>query len=159
MVPPRSTREAACYERFSSMTASTEGEDEMKFTKIVLASVAALAITGSAMSTAQAQPNGDAPAKKGCEVQLKGPGAGQSIVYEHGYSFSIQDKSTGKTHTYKCNDGKWEETVSLKAPGSTRFGAVNTAVGTVQVLSSGKARFSGRTAPAGGKYSAVRANR
>jgi hypothetical protein len=45
-----------------------------------------------------------APAKKGCEVQLKGPGAGQNVVYPHGYSFSSQAQDN-KTHTYACNDG------------------------------------------------------
>jgi hypothetical protein len=55
-----------------------------------------------------------APAKKGCEVQLKGPGAGQSIVYPDGYSFSVQAQDN-KTHTYTCNDGTWKETVSLTA--------------------------------------------
>jgi hypothetical protein len=72
-----------------------------------------------------------APAKKGCEVQLKGPGAGQSIVYEHGYSFSIQATNTGKTHTYTCNDGTWNETVKLTA--GPRSGLA-LPLGTYQVL-------------------------
>jgi hypothetical protein len=129
----------------------------MKFTKIVLASAATLAITGSAFSTAHAESASPTPAKKGCTVELKGPGAGQSIVYEHGYSFSVKAANDGKTHTYKCNDGKWEETVSLKTPGSTRNpAAVNAGVATFEVQASGKGRFKGRTTPAGGKYSALR---
>jgi hypothetical protein len=129
----------------------------MKFTKIVLAGAAALAITGSALSTAHAEPASPTPAKKGCTVELKGPGAGQSIVYEHGYSFSVKAANDGKTHTYTCNDGKWEETVSLKAPGSLRNpAAANSAVGTFSVQPSGAGRFKGRAAPAGGTYSTLR---
>jgi hypothetical protein len=47
-------------------------------------------------------------------VQLKGPGAGQSVVYPDGYSFSVQAQDN-KTHTYTCNDGTWKETVALTA--------------------------------------------
>ena len=71
-----------------------------------------------------------APAKKGCEVQLKGPGAGQSIVYPHDYSFSVVGQDN-KTHTYTCNDGTWKETVSLTSGTWTTSVAV---VGTYQVL-------------------------
>ena len=77
------------------------------------------------------------PAKKGCEIQLKGPGAGQSVVYQHGYSFSVLAQDN-KTHTYKCNDGKWEETVSLTAGPQNRFTA------SVQFLASGAARLTTR---------------
>lgn len=59
-----------------------------------------------------AEPVKPGTAKKGCAITLQGPGAGQSVVYEDGYSFSIVDKATGKTHTYTCNDGVWTETVS-----------------------------------------------
>ena len=69
-----------------------------------------------------------APAKKGCEVQLKGPGAGQSIVYQHGYSFSVVGQDN-KTHTYTCDDGSWKETVSLTA------GTWTTSVATYQTVS------------------------
>jgi hypothetical protein len=78
------------------------------------------------------------PVKKGCEVQLKGPGAGQSIVYPHGYSFSVSGQDN-KTHTYTCNDGTWKETVSLTAPPST-VGSVALPIvtgGTLQVLTTG----------------------
>ena len=51
--------------------------------------------------------------KKGCSVTLS---TGQGIVYDHGYSFSVKNKATGQTHTYTCNDGKWEETVSAPSP-------------------------------------------
>jgi hypothetical protein len=70
-----------------------------------------LAIAGPAAAQEKKPPE---PAKKGCEIQLKGPGAGQSIVYRHGYSFSVQAQDN-KTHTYTCNDGTWKETVSLTA--------------------------------------------
>jgi hypothetical protein len=71
------------------------------------------------------------PAKKGCEIQLKGPGAGQSVVYQHGYSFSILAQDN-KTHTYTCDDGSWKETVTLTA------GPRSLAVSYVQVLDSGR---------------------
>jgi hypothetical protein len=73
-----------------------------------------------------------APAKKGCEVQLKGPGAGQSIVYPDGYSFSVQGQDD-KTHTYTCNDGTWKETVTLTS--GTWTTSVAVPVATYQVLS------------------------
>ena len=84
---------------------------------------AALAFAGSALAE-PSQPT--APAKKGCEVQLKGPGAGQSIIYQHGSKFSIQAQDN-KTHSYTCNDGKCEETVTLTAGGTSvrRFRIVN----------------------------------
>jgi hypothetical protein len=67
-------------------------------------------------SVSQAQPNtGGGPTKKGCSIRFEGPGAGQSIEYDDGYSFSVVDKATGKTHTYTCSDGKWTETVSIVA--------------------------------------------
>src|SRR5687768_16854207 len=72
-----------------------------------------------------------APAKKGCEIQLKGPGAGQSIVYPHDYSFSVQGQDN-KTHTYTCNDGTWKETVTLTAGTWTTTVAVP--IATYQVL-------------------------
>ena len=57
----------------------------------------------------------DGGAKKGCTVNMQKPDGspGQSIVYPHGYSFSVQNQQTGKTHTYTCNDGNWEETVNF----------------------------------------------
>jgi|SRR4029453_17362547 hypothetical protein len=58
------------------------------------------------------------PAKKGCSIKFEGPGAGQSIVYPDGYSFSVK-ATDGKTHTYSCRDGKWTETVSLTAGQAT----------------------------------------
>jgi Multicopper oxidase len=72
-----------------------------------------------------------APAKKGCEIQLKGPGAGQSVVYPHGYSFSILAQDN-KTHTYTCDDGTWKETVTLTA--GTWTTSVAVPVATYQVL-------------------------
>jgi hypothetical protein len=79
-----------------------------------LAAVSAVtvALVAAGPSAAADSKTPTAPAKKGCEVQLKGPGAGQSIVYPDGYSFSVQGQ-TGKTHTYTCNDGTWKETVSI----------------------------------------------
>jgi hypothetical protein len=99
----------------------------MKTTKRIATLLTAVGVTlatAGPASAAPAQPT--PPAKKGCEVQLKGPNAGQSIVYQHGYSFSIlaQDK---KTHTYTCNDGEWKETVSLRAP----VGGVTVPAGTL----------------------------
>jgi hypothetical protein len=80
-----------------------------------LTALAAAAVTLVAAGTASAESkNPTAPAKKGCEIQLKGPGAGQSVVYQHGYSFSILAQDN-KTHTYTCDDGSWKETVSLRA--------------------------------------------
>lgn len=100
--------------------------------------VTALATLGAvlvAAGPASAEPTQQAPAKKGCEIQFKGPGAGQSIVYPDGYSFSV-NATDGKKHTYKCNDGKWEETVELTAP-PLRLGDVAAPAGTFQVLDSG----------------------
>ncbi|HEX6023149.1 MAG TPA: hypothetical protein VFZ00_14225 [Solirubrobacter sp.] len=97
-----------------------------------LAALSAIAIAIAAAAPASAQPNGSAPpAKKGCEIQLKGPNAGQSVVYQHGYKFSIVAQDN-KTHTYTCDDGEWKETVSLTA-GGTRLG-VAVPVGSVLVL-------------------------
>ena len=105
-----------------------------------VAALATVAVTLGAAASASAETNQTPPAKKGCEIQLKGPGAGQSIVYEHGYSFSVYGSNDGKTHTYKCNDGKWEETVTLTAP-PLRFGGVAAPAGTFQVLDSGAGQF------------------
>jgi hypothetical protein len=91
--------------------------------------VVALAVAG----TASAQDNAPPPAKKGCEIQLKGPGAGQSVVYQHGYSFSILAQDN-KTHTYKCNDGKWEESVSIKAGPVSKLAIVGKTAGTLQAI-------------------------
>ena len=81
------------------------------------AALTAVAVTGLAFAAgpAAAEPkNPTPPAKKGCEIQLKGPNAGQSVVYQHGYSFSILAQDN-KTHTYTCDDGEWKETVKLTA--------------------------------------------
>jgi hypothetical protein len=51
-----------------------------------------------------------------CSLTLS---TGQTIVYDHGYSFSVVNKATGKTHTFTCNNGKWEETVSSTVPSRT----------------------------------------
>ena len=112
-----------------------------------VAALATVAVALGAAGSARAEPNQTPPAKKGCEIELKGPGAGQSIVYPHGYSFSVYGANDGKTHTYKCNDGKWEETVTLTAP-PLRFGGVAAAVGTFQVLDSGAGQFLGSRAVA-----------
>jgi len=102
----------------------------------------ALAIAGPAGAEGK---NPTPPAKKGCEVQLKGPGAGQSIVYPDGYSFSVYAQSDNKTHTYTCNDGTWTETVSLTA--GVQVG-VAAPIGSFEVLDSGAARFDSRFAGA-----------
>jgi hypothetical protein len=62
--------------------------------------------------------NQDDGAKKGCTLAVLSPdGKTQStITYAHGYSFSIVNKATGKTHTFTCNNGTWEETVSATSP-------------------------------------------
>jgi len=90
-----------------------------KSRRTALAAVSAVAVALVAAGPASAETKTPAaPAKKGCEVQLKGPGAGQSIVYPDGYSFSVQAQDN-KTHTYTCNDGAWKETVALTAGGWT----------------------------------------
>jgi hypothetical protein len=101
--------------------------------------LAALAAVGLALAVAGpafAEPNKTpAPEKKGCEVQLKGPGTGQSIVYPDGYKFSVYAQSDRKTHTYTCNDGKWNETVSLTAgPTTWRNVAILGAGGALQAV-------------------------
>ena len=60
----------------------------------------------------------DGAGKKGCTLAVLSPdGKTQStITYAHGYSFSAVNKATGKTHTYTCNNGTWEETVSSVSP-------------------------------------------
>jgi hypothetical protein len=103
-----------------------------RFRSIAVATaVLALAFAGSA----SAAPKDPPPAKKGCEIQLKGPGAGQSVVYQHGYSFSVLAQDN-KTHTYTCNDGTWKETVSLTAgPVSwPKIAIVGVAAGTLQAV-------------------------
>jgi hypothetical protein len=96
---------------------------------VIATSIVALALAGRAAAADNAPP----PAKKGCEIQLKGPGAGQSVVYQHGYSFSILAQDN-KTHTYKCNDGKWEETVSIKAGPVSKLAIVGMTGGTLQAV-------------------------
>ena len=99
--------------------------------RTALAALSAVAVALAAAGPAAAESKTPvAPAKKGCEVQLKGPGAGQSIVYPHDYSFSVMGQDN-KTHTYTCNDGTWKETVSLTSGTWTTSVAV---VGTYQVL-------------------------
>jgi hypothetical protein len=100
-------------------------------------------LTIVAAGPASAEPK-NPPAKKGCEVQLKGPGAGQSIMYPDGYSFSVYAQSDSKTHTYTCNDGTWKETVSLTAAPA----GVAAPVGSFQILAAGAARFDSRVAGA-----------
>ena len=55
----------------------------------------------------------DTGGKAGCSLTLS---TGQTIIYDHGYSFSTVNKATGKTHTFTCVDGKWVETVSSVIP-------------------------------------------
>jgi hypothetical protein len=55
----------------------------------------------------------DTTGKASCSLTLS---TGQTIVYAHGYSFSVVNKATGKTHTFTCQDGKWVETVNSTAP-------------------------------------------
>jgi hypothetical protein len=71
----------------------------------------ALVVAGSALAEPNKTPP---PAKKGCTIKFEGPGAGQSIEYPDGYSFSV-NATDGKKHTYSCSDGRWTETVSLTA--------------------------------------------
>jgi hypothetical protein len=108
-----------------------------------LAAVVTAGLTMISAGPASAEPKSP-PAKKGCEVQLKGPGAGQSIVYPDGYSFSVYAQSDSKTHTYTCNDGTWKETVSLTAAPA----GVAAPIGSFQVLASGTAQFDSRVAGA-----------
>lgn len=89
---------------------------------IVPRPVAAVAAAGLALAVAGpafAEPN-QPPARKGCAIQFQGPGAGQSIVYPDGYSFSVKASNDGKTHTYTCSDGRWIESVSLTGGTVTR---------------------------------------
>jgi hypothetical protein len=97
---------------------------------VVALSAAAVALATAGPVAAESKTPAAPPAKKGCEIQLKGPGAGQSVVYQHGYSFSILAQDN-KTHTYTCNDGEWKETVSLTA---TWTGGVAVPIATYQVL-------------------------
>jgi hypothetical protein len=100
------------------------------------AALAALGLALAVAGPAFAEPNKTPTAeKKGCSVQLQGPGAGQSIVYPDGYKFSVSAKNDGKTHTYTCNDGKWTETVSLTAgPATWRNVAIVRTAGALQAV-------------------------
>jgi hypothetical protein len=91
--------------------------------------VVALLVAGPAF----AEPN-NPPAKKGCTVTLQGPGAGQSIVYPDGYSFSVYASNDHKTHTYTCNDGKWIETVSFTTGSATLRSLTVLATGAVRAV-------------------------
>ncbi len=62
--------------------------------------------------TNQTPPSTD---KKGCEIQLQNQRQKLSITYPHGHTFSVVDSNDHKTHTYTCNDGKWDETISITA--------------------------------------------
>jgi hypothetical protein len=82
--------------------------------------IAALAATFAVAAVAAAPANAtdntnSTPPKKGCTVNMQNPDGspGQSIKYDHGYSFGVKNRATGKTHTYTCNDGKWDETVAF----------------------------------------------
>jgi hypothetical protein len=107
--------------------------------KHCIKALVALAAVGFALVVAVpgfAETNtGKAPAKKGCSVQLQGPGAGQSIVYPDGYKFSVYATNDHKTHTYTCNDGKWTETASITAAGRAwRNVAILATSGTLQAV-------------------------
>ena len=103
--------------------------DTTRFRRAALAAVG-LALVAAGPAHAEGKNPTAPPAKKGCEIQLKGPGAGQSVVYQHGYSFSILAQDN-KTHTYTCDDGSWKETVTLTA-------GPRSMVTHVQVLDSGR---------------------
>jgi hypothetical protein len=92
----------------------TAGSPRLGRLKAITA-LATVSVVLAAAGSANAEPKQSTPAKKGCTIEFKGEGAGQSITYDHGYSFSVYAKSDSKTHTYTCNDGKWTETVSLTA--------------------------------------------
>src|SRR4051794_130617 len=82
---------------------------------IVPLAAVALALAGNAAAEPKTP-----PAKKGCTIEFKGPGAGQTLTYPDGYSFSA-DATDGNKHTYPCDDGAWKETVALAAgPASWR---------------------------------------
>jgi hypothetical protein len=108
-------------------------------TALTAVAVATLAVV--AAGPAAAEPKTSTPAKKGCEVQLKGPNAGQSIVHPDGYSFSVRAQDN-KTHTYTCNDGTWTETVSLTA----HPGGLTAPAGSLQVVASGALTVDSRIA-------------
>jgi hypothetical protein len=107
------------------------GTRKIRRPALVALSAVTVALVTAGSASAESKTPTAPPAKKGCEIQLKGPGAGQSVVYQHGYSFSILAQDN-KTHTYTCNDGTWKETVSLTA--GPRSGAVSMPVATYQVL-------------------------
>jgi hypothetical protein len=107
------------------------GTRKSRRTALVALSTLTAALGAAGPAAAESKTPTAPPAKKGCEVQLKGPGAGQSIVYQHGYSFSILAQDN-KTHTYTCDDGSWKETVSITA--GPRSAAVSIPVATYQVL-------------------------
>jgi hypothetical protein len=96
---------------------STDRTRSILFFTRALGAVAAVGVALAVAGPAFAEPN-QPPAKKGCSIKFEGPGAGQSIVYPDGYSFSVK-ATDGKTHTYSCSDGKWTETVSLTAGQAT----------------------------------------
>jgi hypothetical protein len=80
-----------------------------------------------AAGSAHAQPN-TSPTRKGCTINLQRPDGspGQSVTYADGYSFSVKNAATGRTHTYTCVDGTWVETVSSRAPaGGPRWEATS----------------------------------
>ena len=91
------------------------GTRKSRRTALAAMSAVAVALATAGPAAAESRTPTAPPAKKGCEIQLKGPGAGQSVVYQHGYSFSILAQDN-KTHTYTC------------------AGAVSVPVATYQVL-------------------------
>ena len=114
---------------------STERFRTVRTKALVALAALLLSLLVAGPASAQGKQPPAPPAKKGCEIQLKGPGAGQSVVYQHGYSFSIVAQDN-KTHTYTCDDGAWKETVSLTpGPRSLRDRAiVGGAAGTLTVV-------------------------
>lgn len=79
-----------------------------------LVAIATAGLALAAAGPAAAEDNAPQPQQKGCTIILQKPDGspGQGVVYPHGFSFSVTDVKTGKTHTYTCNNGQWVETVS-----------------------------------------------
>jgi len=105
----------------------------MDLRRIATATVAAASLALVAAGPAVAQPN-TTPEKKGCSVVLGGPGAGQTIVYDDGYSFSVVDGATGKKHTFTCTDGRWVETVSIVAAPVTNVAIFHLTASTLKLV-------------------------
>jgi hypothetical protein len=101
--------------------------NRIRSTVIALAAAGSLAAVAAPAGAQQAQ---QMPPGKSCSIVFAG--SGQSLEYADGTGFSVK-AADGKTHTYTCRNGKWEETVGLVRGTKALNGAVSKVGGELAV--------------------------